>query len=514
MFEQHSDQIAVSFKDVAIYFSQEAWHLLEEWQKELYKIAMKEIHGALLSLVKNAALCPDIFLRVDKEEQYSDPTHTHSVKNLRSNNPRRGFPVIPSVKSVVLKTEDEPYPVDPLETRRRVITMTNSMNSEPELLLVVKQEKKSYCRDRYDMEKKHILASGLASNAAIENVAKKEMCTQEYNENQMLSLIQSCKNKESGVWYSDKQIFGRQNDLKVNQSNILGNRPYKSTIDVEQSCEQTHSFFPNTHNMSVKLFASHANDESLFDKSNGSTRQRIRIGPKSFQCDECGKGFAKNLTLFRHQRNHPADRMLKCAQCEKHFSSACSLLKHQRTHFGEIRYKCTGCEKSFGFLKQLQLHFNQTHVRKQTNLCTDFIKNISNFESVKQERPAGEKPYLYTNNRKTVAAGLGGVEHPVPRTRSVQHKCTYCGKSFQQRSNLTRHMRIHTGEKPYTCTECEKSFNQSSTLRSHQRCHTGEKPYRCPECGKCYSRLSYLSQHKKSHKRVHTLPHSFIDKHE
>lgn len=46
--------------------------------------------------------------------------------------------------------------------------------------------------------------------------------------------------------------------------------------------------------------------------------------------------------------------------------------------------------------------------------------------------------------------------------------CPECGKVFNAHYNLTRHMPVHTGARPFICKICGKGFRQASTLCRHK----------------------------------------------
>ncbi|KAM3848290.1 zinc finger protein 202-like [Vipera latastei] len=81
--------------------------------------------------------------------------------------------------------------------------------------------------------------------------------------------------------------------------------------------------------------------------------------------------------------------------------------------------------------------------------------------------------------------------------KAPSYECSYCGKRWPCQSQLRRHVKIHTGERPHKCTDCGKSFSNSSNLSQHKRVHTGERPYSCKDCGKSYRRRASLLQHER-----------------
>ncbi|KAK2498112.1 hypothetical protein MC885_018517, partial [Smutsia gigantea] len=65
-------------------------------------------------------------------------------------------------------------------------------------------------------------------------------------------------------------------------------------------------------------------------------------------------------------------------------------------------------------------------------------------------------------------------------------RCPYCSFSAMHQCILKRHMRSHTGERPYPCEICGKKFTRREHMKRHTLVHSKDKKYVCKSCSRVF----------------------------
>ncbi|KAL0267207.1 UNVERIFIED_CONTAM: hypothetical protein PYX00_009549 [Menopon gallinae] len=246
------------------------------------------------------------------------------------------------------------------------------------------------------------------------------------------------------------------------------------------------------------------------DKSKENLGVKMENSKTVYPCLECGKTFSALSTLKYHLRIHNGT-LIKCKECDRGFTTNYLLKCHMRIHNGDL-FMCHKCGKGFITAELLKVHSrSHTGVRPyRCDTCGKTFPSASNLSQHKETHEA-EKKYLCFQCGSSFSQKRCLDCHMLSHGEK-NHICPVCGKLWARKSDLTEHMRVHTGSKPYSCRNCSQKFTQASSLRRHQVVHMEGNPIQCLTCGKMLKCDEYYRRHLKKHMKEKDVPDTSADK--
>ncbi|XP_076147574.1 zinc finger and BTB domain-containing protein 45 isoform X1 [Alosa pseudoharengus] len=124
---------------------------------------------------------------------------------------------------------------------------------------------------------------------------------------------------------------------------------------------------------------------------------------------------------------------------------------------------------------------------------------IDSMAGAETNQPA-QPPAPLTPAPQATAGACSTGPSPSSQGSETSFDCTHCGKSLRSRKNYSKHMFIHSGQKPHQCSICWRSFSLRDYLLKHMVVHTGVRAFQCAVCAKRFTQKSSLNVHMRTHR--------------
>ena len=234
---------------------------------------------------------------------------------------------------------------------------------------------------------------------------------------------------------------------------------------------------------------------------------------KLMKCTKCDFTSKRASSLKNHIKAHNFGRkLLKCnfeneiRRCTFSCSKAETLKQHWNIHTLNAPYLCTKDKKCYfkGLRKVDQKRHAFRHTTEKQMKCKECMfsctRNIVMKSHIKVHSENKQSNKLRKGSwpwRCPTCMRPSSSCRDKPCLKDFRFKCQNCGSSWC-RDNPCPNLSIYVKKtSSLKCSECDYNGSTMSNLKRHMKTHTREKPFKCEACDYTASRADHMKKHMK-----------------